>query len=95
MFIVCDSVSLMLFCKIATFLCKLKTATLIFSGLETKVEDKGPEQAFTSVSVSSLVAILMYYEDKSMNSDNGSISQKILLESELFVKQNVDMGFVY
>ena len=26
------------------------------------------------------------------NSDNGSISQNILLESELFVMQNVDMG---
>ena len=35
------------------------------------------------------------YEGQSINSDNLSISQKILLESELFVMQNVDMGVAY
>ena len=35
------------------------------------------------------------YEGQSINSDNGSISQKILLESELFMMQNVDMGYAY
>ena len=35
------------------------------------------------------------YEGQSINSDNGSVSQKILLESELFVTQNVDMGVAY
>ena len=35
------------------------------------------------------------YEGQSINSDDGSISQKILLESELFVTQNVDMGVAY
>ena len=35
------------------------------------------------------------YEGQSVSSDNGSISQKILLESELFVMQNVDMGVAY
>ena len=30
-----------------------------------------------------------------MNSDNGSISKKILLESELLVTQNVDIGVAY
>ena len=34
------------------------------------------------------------YEGQSLNSDNGSISQNIL-ESELFVTQNVDMGVAY
>ena len=29
------------------------------------------------------------------NRDNGPISQKILLESELFVTQNVDIGVAY
>ena len=36
-----------------------------------------------------------YYEGQSVNSDNGSISQEILVESELFVTQNVDMGVAY
>ena len=35
------------------------------------------------------------YESQSINSDNGSISQKILLESELFLMQNVNMGNAY
>ena len=35
------------------------------------------------------------YEGQSINSDNGSISQKICLESELCMMQNVDMGDVY
>ena len=35
------------------------------------------------------------YEGQSINSDNGSISLKILLESELFVIQNVDMGVAH
>ena len=34
----------------------------------------------------------MIYEGQSINSDNGPISQKTLLESELFVTQNVDIG---
>ena len=34
------------------------------------------------------------YEDQS-NSDNGPISQKMLLESELFFTQNVDIGVAY
>ena len=37
----------------------------------------------------------MSYEGQLINSDNGSISQKILLESELFMMQNVDMGNAY
>ena len=37
----------------------------------------------------------LLYEGQSINSDNGSISQKILLESELLVTQNVDMGVAY
>ena len=32
------------------------------------------------------------YEGQSINTDNGSISQNILLESELSSMQNVDMG---
>ena len=35
------------------------------------------------------------YEGQSINSDNGSISQKILLQSELFMMKNVDMGNAY
>ena len=35
------------------------------------------------------------YEGHSRISDNESISQKILLESELFVTQNVDLGVAY
>ena len=35
------------------------------------------------------------YEGQSINSDNGSISLKILLESNLYVTQNVDMGVTY
>ena len=35
------------------------------------------------------------YEGQSINSDNGSISQKLLLESELYMMQNVDMGNAY
>ena len=38
---------------------------------------------------------ILIYEGRSINSDNGSISQKILLESELFMMQNVDMGNAY
>ena len=36
--------------------------------------------------------MIFNYEGQSINSDNGSVSQTIILESELFVKQNVDMG---
>ena len=39
--------------------------------------------------------MLLIYEGQSINSDNGSISQKALLESELFVTQNVDMNVAY
>ena len=35
------------------------------------------------------------YEGQSINTDNGSISQKILLESKLSITQNVDMGVAY
>ena len=35
------------------------------------------------------------YHPKSINSDNGSITQKILLESELLTVQNVDMSVAY
>ena len=35
------------------------------------------------------------YEGQSINSDNGFISQTILLESEVFVTQNVDIGAAY
>ena len=35
-----------------------------------------------------------YEEGQSVNSDNGSISKKILLESK-FIMQNVDMGNAY
>ena len=35
------------------------------------------------------------YEGQSINRDNGSISQKILLESEVFVTRNVDIGAAY
>ena len=35
------------------------------------------------------------YEGQSINNDNGSISQKILLELELLSMQNVDMGVAY
>ena len=35
------------------------------------------------------------FEGQSINSDNESISQKILLESELFMMQTVDMGNAY
>ena len=34
-------------------------------------------------------------EGQSISSDNRSISQKYLLESELFVRQNMDMGVAY
>ena len=42
-----------------------------------------------------LGVLVFRYEGQSINSDNGSISQKILLESELFMMQNVDMGNAY
>ena len=35
------------------------------------------------------------YEGQSINSDSGSISQKILSESESFVMQNVEKGEAY
>ena len=35
------------------------------------------------------------YEGQSINSDSGSISQKILIKSELFVTLNVDICVVY
>ena len=38
---------------------------------------------------------LLIYEGQSINSDNGSISQKILIELELLSMQNVDMGVTY
>ena len=39
--------------------------------------------------------LLNTYTGQSVNSDNGSISQKILLEHELFSMQIVDMGVAY
>ena len=39
--------------------------------------------------------LLSLYERQSINSDNGPVSQKILLESEIFVTQNVDIGVAY
>ena len=38
---------------------------------------------------------LVKYEGHARISDNESISQKILVESELFVTQNVDIGCAY
>ena len=39
---------------------------------------------------------LLYFDlQGSVNSDNGSISRKILLESELFMMQNMDMRNAY
>ena len=35
------------------------------------------------------------YEGQSINSDHGPISKTVLLESELFLTQNVDMGVAY
>ena len=35
------------------------------------------------------------YKGQSINSDNAAISQKILLESKVFVTQNVDKGATY
>ena len=39
--------------------------------------------------------LLNTYTGQSVNSDNGSISQRILLEPELFSMQIVDMGVAY
>ena len=35
------------------------------------------------------------YNGQSVNSENGAISHKILLESEVFAMQNVDKGAAY
>ena len=35
------------------------------------------------------------YEGQSINSDNGPMSQKVLLESEIFVTHNMDIGVAY
>ena len=42
-----------------------------------------------------IVPFNVSYECQSINGDNGSISQKILLESELLSMQNVDLGVAY
>ena len=42
-----------------------------------------------------MVKVWCKYKGQSINSDNGSISQKILSESELFVMHNVEIGVAY
>ena len=57
---------------------------------------------YTNLDVFNEILVINYrfleftkYEGQSVNSDSGSFYQKILLESELFVTQTVDMGAIF
>ena len=73
----------------AMVLCNLLEMIMLISKIGTMTL-----QEWGDVGSNSLF-LMTKYEGQSINSENGSISQKILIESEWFILQNVNMGNAY